>query len=354
MADTASEDLPNPFTPMAFLPPDVAFHVTIKTYVVVGTAAVLVWDVLNNLRGDYQLLAKYPIRIPTLAYFLSRFSTLIYIINCAVFDTIPVNACAELALAMDWFFPVVISSTSLLFLLRARAVFNDNIYIVSLFFFTWFAVVGGSLTSGLGTEGGNIGTTKYCWYTSVKSYVSASFIIPLVHDTLIFIAISWRLMGNAHVDHNFKSGFRTLLLGHYLPAFSRAMLQDGQMYYLSSLTTGLLSVILLFIPAAPTYKILFTVPNVALTHIMACRVFRNTKFGRFREASISTMQLRFTAANDRTTGPGIPLSLARQARIRRRSDSNIQNITDREEKDIAIELSDGFSKDTPENQKSLE
>ncbi|KAF8961492.1 hypothetical protein BDZ97DRAFT_1828505, partial [Flammula alnicola] len=258
---------------------------------------------------------------------------------------------------LDWFFPVVISSTSLLFLLRARAIFNDNIYIVSLFFFTWFAVVGGTLTTGLGTVGGNIGTTKYCWYTSVKSYVSTGFIIPLVHDTLIFIAISWRLMENAHVDHNFKKGFMTLLLGHYLPAFSRVMLQDGQMYYLTSLTTGLLSVILLFIPASPAYKILFTLPNVVLMHIMACRVFRNTKFGRFKEASISTTQLRFTAVGNRTTGPGIPLSLARQAR--RRSDSNTQevnSIPDTEENGVAItiELSDGFSKDTPENQKSPE
>ncbi len=32
--------LPNPFTPMAFLPPDLAFQSAIKTYVAVGTTAV--------------------------------------------------------------------------------------------------------------------------------------------------------------------------------------------------------------------------------------------------------------------------------------------------------------------------
>jgi len=37
---------------------------------------------------------------------------------------------------------------------------------------------------------------------------------------------------------------------------------------------------MLYLPSVPTtYRTMFTVPNIALTNIMACRVFRKTKLG---------------------------------------------------------------------------
>jgi len=75
---------------MAFLPPEIAYQVTISVYIVVGAMGVCVfcslrlepnlsairqvmtWDILNHLRSDYILLFKFPIRPPTTAYFVSR------------------------------------------------------------------------------------------------------------------------------------------------------------------------------------------------------------------------------------------------------------------------------------------
>jgi len=33
----------------------------------------MTWDVLSNLRQDYALLVKFPVRTPTIVYFISRY-----------------------------------------------------------------------------------------------------------------------------------------------------------------------------------------------------------------------------------------------------------------------------------------
>jgi len=89
-SNETAPQLPNPFTPLAFLPPDIAFQITIASYILVGTLGVsstllgisqynlihlnqvLVWDILNNIGGDFKLLFKHRISLPTIAYFLSR------------------------------------------------------------------------------------------------------------------------------------------------------------------------------------------------------------------------------------------------------------------------------------------
>lgn len=124
------------------------------------------------------------------------------------------------------------SSTSLLFFLRVWAIYHGN-YAVHIFFtLTWLAVFGSTLTVGIGIEAGNIGTTSYCIYTHTTPYIALTFIMPLVHDTLVFIAITWKLSRNTYVDYNLSRGFRMVVFGDYLPIFSKALLQDGQMYYL--------------------------------------------------------------------------------------------------------------------------
>jgi len=51
-------------------------------------------------------------------------------------------------------------------------------------------------------------------------------------------------------------------------------------------TTGLLMVTVQYIQALPVvYKTLFTIPNLVLMNVMACRVFRHLKLGDFVDAS---------------------------------------------------------------------
>lgn len=144
----------------------------------------------------------------------------------------PLRHCKPFEKAVNVLFPLAVCSTALLFFFRVRAVFNRNKWVVTFFTFMWLAVVAGCLSPISGVAGMNIGPTKYCIIASVQPYIATAAIIPLVNDTLVFLAISWRLMQNAHVDQNIKTGFRIFAFGEYMPGLSRALLQDGQAYYL--------------------------------------------------------------------------------------------------------------------------
>jgi len=110
--------------------------------------------------------------------------------------------------------------------------YDRNVYITAFFFISWLAVVGGCLTATQGVSGSNIGTTKYCINSRLESYVSAAAIVPFINDTLIFCATTWGLMQNSYADRNIITGVKIMVFGQHLPAFSKAMLQDGQAYYL--------------------------------------------------------------------------------------------------------------------------
>ena len=108
--------------------------------------------------------------------------------------------------------------------------------IVAFFAALWLGVVAACLTVIIGVYGENIGLSKYCIDGGVKSYVTTATVIPLVNDTCVFLAISWRLFYNSYAPPTIEHGLRVLIFGDYLPMFSKAMLHDGQAYYLLAVT----------------------------------------------------------------------------------------------------------------------
>ena len=144
----------------------------------------------------------------------------------------PTGNCVQVERIANYLYPLALSSTALLFFFRVRAVYNRNKYVVAFFSFMWLAVLAGGLTAIQGVVGANIGPTNYCVMYNVKPYVASAAIIPLVNDTLVFFAITWRLMGHAHADNSIGTGLRVFAFGDYMPTLSKALLQDGQVYYL--------------------------------------------------------------------------------------------------------------------------
>jgi hypothetical protein len=64
---------------------------------------------------------------------------------------------------------------------------------------------------------------------------------------------------------------------HYLDIFRRA---DLVLRYSATVGCNLLTVVLFYAKSLPVvYRVAFTVPNTMLTNVMACRVYRDTKFG---------------------------------------------------------------------------
>lgn len=112
--------------------------------------------------------------------------------------------------------------------------YGNNLYVTIFFSFMWLAVVAGSVTSTQGVTLVPLGTTNYCTNGRMDEYVIASGIIPLVNDTLVFIAITWRLVRGSRRGLARTNGSWSFIFGKHLPAFSRSLLQDGQVYYLLS------------------------------------------------------------------------------------------------------------------------
>ena len=88
------------------------------------------------------------------------------------------------------------------------------------------------MTTLFGIIGTNIGPTQYCLTGGIKPYAEAAAVIPMINDTIIFCAISWRLWRNNWARPTVKNSFRVFVFGDYLPSFSKSMLLDGQAYYL--------------------------------------------------------------------------------------------------------------------------
>ena len=145
----------------------------------------------------------------------------------------PVNTCYRLEKTESVFFCLCVSCTSLLLFLRTRAVFDRNPWIVAFFLGFWLAVVATGVLVIVGLGSTNIGPTEYCTDGQVRSFVQIAAIIPVINETLVFLAISWRLYSNSYVRPTIiRNGLQVLIFGDYLPRFSNAMLQDGQAYYL--------------------------------------------------------------------------------------------------------------------------
>ncbi len=157
---------------------------------------------------------------------------LIHIISAS-----PVGACALTYQIITVFFLLAISASELLFLLHVRAVFENNKFVKHFFAFLWVCTVASCTTpliTAISTPWSTIGTTKYCTGGSTPPYVGATVIVPFVNDTVLFLSLAWRLQDAAYIPEKEKAiprGF-SVVVGRYLPRLSRALLQNGQAYFM--------------------------------------------------------------------------------------------------------------------------
>lgn len=156
-------------------------------------------------------------------------SKIIHLFICA-YIAAPTGNCEVFEKALTAWYPIALGCSALLFFFRVAAIYNRKPLVVGTFFVLWLGLLACTLFIPIGVEGTNIGDSKYCEDAFVPNTAYAAIIAPLVHDTLVFIAISWRLVQNAHVDT--KEGLKVAVWGKYLPHFTRGLLLDGQRYYL--------------------------------------------------------------------------------------------------------------------------
>ncbi|KIK66871.1 hypothetical protein GYMLUDRAFT_69910 [Collybiopsis luxurians FD-317 M1] len=270
----------SPTIPFEFLPPTIASQSQIVTYILAGVSGIFVWDVLSNITADWYMFHLAKNRYALAAYVISRIGAMTYVIGRTVYTTYPVSNCKLADIILDCFFPIGTAGSCFLFFLRARATFIAQKYMVAFFAFLWVSVLASSITVPFATSSVNIGNTPYCVVISYKSFATSSIIVATVHDTLIFLAISYKLMSYGFAKHY---SLRERILGTNLPAFSKGMLRNGQKYYLVTVLSNLATIAMAYAPVNPVYQLVLTIPNMMLTNVMACYVYRQTVLGQLRD-----------------------------------------------------------------------
>ncbi|KAF7334197.1 hypothetical protein MSAN_02381000 [Mycena sanguinolenta] len=226
------DELPNPSTPLAFLPPAGADQFEQARYLYAATLGAYVWDIGLNLRNDYVLLFKHRIRFPTIVYFLSRAFTSAYILAAFIFQVAPVENCDTLLLGLSISSVLTQTATATLFFLRVTAVWHPSKIAYAVFFILLLAVPAGGITVPLGTRGAHIGPTMQCITTAVPDTIELAAIMSLINDTAVFLAINYRILAHTMVADSSMARLRVFLGGKGLSALSRALLQSGQHFYL--------------------------------------------------------------------------------------------------------------------------
>ena len=131
---------------------------------------------------------------------------------------------------------VAFASTALLFFLRLRAIYNQNRVVVITFLVLWILFTAGTICSVFFVDYSELDplpASGYCDSTANTFPVFIELIATLVYDTLVFVAISWRLCRISCIRPSGpQESLKLLIFGKYLPAFTKSLYLDGQIYYL--------------------------------------------------------------------------------------------------------------------------
>ncbi|KAJ6578644.1 hypothetical protein DFH09DRAFT_1030498 [Mycena vulgaris] len=297
------------------LPAELQRDIQVSAYVLVGCTAAFIWDVLNNLRNDYMLLFQQRFHVASGAYVVSRLAFLVYLLGFTIFSTHPIQACNTAYIAFGSFYPLSVSASAFLFLFRVRAIYAGDRLVTATFGLLWLIVVGTSMMIPFSGSAIGLGDPYECVIVKVGTYTGAAGITLTVYDTLVFFAISYRLVSNFRYSEELTRGeqARAFFSGANLPAFSKAVFTDGQIYYMIMVVMNGATILLLYIPSAspPVYHGLLVVPSMTLTSLMACRVYRSSRLSISGSWELSMPTLNSIGPNGNLT---IPLSIVTQHR----------------------------------------
>ncbi|KZP07076.1 hypothetical protein FIBSPDRAFT_965946 [Athelia psychrophila] len=314
--------LPNPYTPLAFLPPEVADQYQILGYVYVGTLAAYSWDWFISIPEEWRVVKKSGMTRPNVVYAISRLGTMGFLISTVVFTVASVSRCQALLYSLGVFFIISLPSTSLLFFIRLRAVFSHSNVVVYFFGLLWVAVLAVSPLYMVHLQASQIPFTARCNIISAEQYSITPLILASLNDTFIFFAISFRLIATSVDAVSFRTGLQAFFRGNGLHSVSKALLQTGQAYYAITIGLALPTIILLLTTSVPPEMHSLLGPSyLALSSAMACRVFRMVILGVFKGNSLSTTFITSAVAKAGSGGTGHASSSAsgntggRQARF---------------------------------------
>jgi len=300
---TLPPPLPNPFTVLAFLPPTLASQYQAAIYVFVASVSALSWDWLMSLTEEFAMCRSRKLRLPIVAYFLSRVATIAYCTLALVFQSGRVVNCNALLCAIGGCYVVAVSSTSALFFFRVKGVYGNDKYVTAFFGSLWFTLFALSFLVPPAVRGTHIGDTQRCIVTSVANYAPTPVVLNTIIDTIVFLAISLRITSYSIEGDTFTQSVKSFWSGDGLPKFSKSLLQGGQLYYSATIGLNIVAVVMLFAPVPALFHAMFSIPNIALESAMATRVFRSIRLGTIDDAA-TTLNAKSATSRNRSIATG--------------------------------------------------
>ncbi|KAF9479202.1 hypothetical protein BDN70DRAFT_879070 [Pholiota conissans] len=268
-------------SPLILLPPNVVHKILIATHVHLGATSVLLWDVVNNLRNDWELVSSLRVGLGTLVYFLTRTSLLAYSLGRSVLLTHPVENCAKYQDALNAFLIVFIASTTFLFYIRVTTLYAMDKTIVILFGLAWLATVGVSTTFSIAFTAEHIIPTEYCIEQPAQAsqLYGPTMLVQLVNDLLLYAALTHKAYQTFIADAIAKGTLDPLASrdGGVGAPFSTLtkyiLLEPAQTYCLAVISTKIFLTCAAFAFPHPT-SCTFMICHLVLVNIWCGRMYR--------------------------------------------------------------------------------
>ncbi|KAF9530003.1 hypothetical protein CPB83DRAFT_811246 [Crepidotus variabilis] len=271
--------LPNPFTPLAFIPPNDAYIVSMLVHFAVACLAIMMWDILNYLPEDYQVIFRKTFNWKTLVFIVARLSPFAFFLSLSIFLTSDRVSCGVLQYVWSTLYVLARASTALLFCFRVCAVYCNNRYVVAFFSFSWLVVLGCACLVFPGLKSIQIGPTNYCLTAISGQYLMAAMYSEVINDTLICLAILYKLGGS---DWREQVGSWKKIFQPNNQRVTDIFVQDSLIYYLLAASTSVITIIAYFrLEQYPNsaVRVVAALPNSVVTNAIALRVYRNMRLG---------------------------------------------------------------------------
>ncbi|KZP29526.1 hypothetical protein FIBSPDRAFT_1038862 [Athelia psychrophila] len=268
----------NPQTPMSYLPPLVAENHMRSTYINFFTIGVLAWDWVMSMPDEYRILSigrrLYSSKI---MYCCSRVFAIASCLCSCIIYVAKVSDCQALGKTLAALIVLARNTNNLLFFSRVRAVYGNSLRVTFFFGLCYVVVFVTSMLVPSTLTATHIGPTEYCIESEVKPWIaSLATLCNAVNDTLVFLAISYRIASASIGGGGRRSALRSFFRGDGAPRVIKELLQDGQLCYLATIVTSITHII---VGLTTGYGTLFTIPVVAIQHVMTCRVHRAVILG---------------------------------------------------------------------------
>ncbi|KAH7888390.1 hypothetical protein F5I97DRAFT_1803192 [Phlebopus sp. FC_14] len=270
----------NPGVYLNYLSPQTAAEYEVFRNVHIATLGAYIWDMLSSSSQEFKMMRTTGSRVTVnfVAYWIARY--VLFLLVDPLFtiqheEPGPMTHCQGHILGVDTTYILAGAASSFMFLRRVQAVFFKNRVVRWCFAVLWIANVIIGCIMPMGTTASEIANTKHCIVTGEPSYIAAGCISSLVYDSLVFLAVSYKVNTSYSLDRN-PLNWKTFFSRPRSPRLSKSIMQGGQQYYLASVFANIIASLLLLIQTVPlAYRILLMLPVLALTTSMACRVFRH-------------------------------------------------------------------------------